>query len=171
MTPETWRTAVGFPDYEVSSRGRVRGIDRRVPWRGTLRLIEGKVLKTRLKDGYAHLGLRTDRAVTRQVRIHRLVAATFIGPCPEEMEVLHINGVRDDNRVENLRYGTRAENVDDTIRHGHHPWVGHSHCRNGHEYTPENTRVVPGNKDRPKRRCLTCYSATHARYRAKQRAA
>ncbi len=168
---EEWRTAAGFPDYEVSDRGRVRSIDRYVRGgRGGWRFVEGVNRKAHIKDGYVYLGLRLNNSSTRQVRIHRLVAATFIGPCPAGMEVLHINGVRDDNRPENLRYGTRAENVDDTIRHGHHPWVGHPACRNGHEYTPENTRVVPGTRDRPKRRCLTCYAAVQARYQVKKKA-
>lgn len=171
MTPsEEWRPAAGFPDYEVSSHGRVRGIDRRVPWRGTLRLIEGRVLKTRLKDGYVHVGLRVNHSATSNIRIHRLVAATFIGPCPEGMEVLHINGVRDDNRIENLRYGTRQENVMDTIRHGRHPWAGRSHCRNGHEYTPENT-WARFDGPRPKRRCRTCAHAADKRSRMRRRAA
>lgn len=118
-----------------------------------------------------HIHLRHNHATSVTTSVHRLVALAFIGPCPEGMEVLHINGEPDDNRLENLRYGTRAENVADTIRHGRHPWAGRSACPNGHDYTPENTAIVPGNKSRPKRRCRTCRANTVRRYNAKKRAA
>jgi hypothetical protein len=50
--------------------------------------------------------------------VHRLLLETFVGPCPEKHEALHINGNRLDNRLENLRWGTRKENVADAIKHG-----------------------------------------------------
>lgn len=47
----------------------------------------------------------------KQLRVHRIVAETFI-PNPEnKLEVDHINRIRNDNRVENLRWVTRLENV------------------------------------------------------------
>jgi hypothetical protein len=42
----------------------------------------------------------------------------FIGPPPVGMEVLHRNGDAKDNRLENLRYGTRTENIIDVYRQG-----------------------------------------------------
>lgn len=42
--------------------------------------------------------------------VHRLVLETFIGPCPPTLECDHINRVRHDNRVENLRWVTSKEN-------------------------------------------------------------
>lgn len=42
--------------------------------------------------------------------IHQIVLEAFCGPCPDGMEVLHGNGIRTDNRLSNLRYGTRSEN-------------------------------------------------------------
>lgn len=53
------------------------------------------------------------------VDVHRLVCRAFRGPPPsEEHEVRHLDGSRDNNRVENLRWGTRAENVQDSLQHG-----------------------------------------------------
>ena len=49
---------------------------------------------------------------------HRLLLHAFVGKCPDGCEVLHINGNRLDNRLENLRWGTRKENVSDAIKHG-----------------------------------------------------
>ena len=50
--------------------------------------------------------------------VHRLVAEAFHGKCPEGFEVCHANHVRDDNRPENLRYGTHSENVCESQRDG-----------------------------------------------------
>lgn len=41
---------------------------------------------------------------------HRVIAEALIGPCPNGYEVDHINNDRKDNRLENLRYLTKAEN-------------------------------------------------------------
>ncbi|MFW6015287.1 MAG: HNH endonuclease [bacterium] len=43
---------------------------------------------------------------------------TFVGNCPDGKEVRHLNGIPDDNRLKNLKYGTRKENVQDSIKHG-----------------------------------------------------
>jgi len=50
--------------------------------------------------------------------VHRLVLETFVGPRPHGMEARHLDGDRTNNRVENLRWGTRKENVADAIKHG-----------------------------------------------------
>ena len=41
---------------------------------------------------------------------HRFIAEAFLGPCPEGYEVNHKNGIRDDNRIENLEYLTKSQN-------------------------------------------------------------
>jgi hypothetical protein len=50
--------------------------------------------------------------------VHQLIIQTFIGECPRGMEVLHKNGNPKDNRLENLRYGTRTENILDVYWQG-----------------------------------------------------
>jgi hypothetical protein len=42
----------------------------------------------------------------------------FVGPCPEGQQCAHFNGIRDDNRLPNLRWATRSENYEDQRRHG-----------------------------------------------------
>lgn len=50
--------------------------------------------------------------------VHQLVMQTFIGPTPDGSEVLHKNGDPTDNRLANLRYGTRTDNILDVYRQG-----------------------------------------------------
>jgi hypothetical protein len=67
--------------------------------------------------GYEVVSFSTNNK-TKTYYKHRLMLHAFIGPCPDNCEALHINGNRLDNRLENLRWGTRKENVADAIRHG-----------------------------------------------------
>jgi hypothetical protein len=56
----------------------------------------------------------------RNFYVHELVLLVFVGPRPSEKhEALHGNATRDDNRLENLRWGTTKENADDREKHGH----------------------------------------------------
>ena len=59
-------------------------------------------------DGYCFVVLALAGKNYKQF-VHRLVAEAFIGPRPDDHTVDHINRVRDDNRVENLRYATASE--------------------------------------------------------------
>jgi len=51
-------------------------------------------------------------------KVHRLILETYIGPCPEGMEACHNNGIRSDNRLENLRWDTKSNNQRDSVVHG-----------------------------------------------------
>lgn len=56
----------------------------------------------------------------RSVAVHRLVAAAFHGPCPEGYQCRHLDGDPLNNRPDNLRWGTPAENYADRAKHGRH---------------------------------------------------
>ena len=108
--------------------------------------------------------------------LHRLVALAFIGPQPSpKHEVCHNDGNPLNNVPGNLRWGTRSENLYDTVRHGVNFWASQTHCAQGHEFTPENTRIGrrPGGKFQ--RLCITCRRETvrksDARRRSKNRGA
>lgn len=111
---EEWRrlTVNGVP-VDVSNLGRVRSVDTvRIQvnrWGGTtVRHLQGKLLALcKTRGGYLMVGC--GRRNIR--RVNRLVAEAFI-PNPENKpHVNHINGVRQDNRAENLEWCTPAENL------------------------------------------------------------
>jgi hypothetical protein len=110
---EIWKDIPGHEGrYQVSDEGRVRSIDRpvRVVCQGidTVRIAKGKVLRPG-RNGSGHVTVALGKGNSRQV--HQLVLAAFVGPCPAGCEVLHLNHWRADNRLANLKYGTRSENM------------------------------------------------------------
>ncbi len=98
-TQEEWRQVVGFPQYEVSSLGRVRRGER-------IRKLHTSKAFT---SGYPSVTLCTSGKL-RTFKVHRLVAAAFIGPALG-LEVNHKNFDKADNRPANLEYVTRLENA------------------------------------------------------------
>lgn len=116
---EEWRPVPSAPDYEVSNLGRVRGRDGRQVWAGPrvgFRTVPEKLLRPGIaSNGYPTVMLGR-KIGTRTV--HSLIAETFIGPCPIGQEVRHKDGDRCNSRLENLIYGTRADNMQDAISHG-----------------------------------------------------
>lgn len=113
---EVWAVCAVDANYEVSSAGRVRSILRfreiRDP-RGFsyMRRYGGGILRpTLLATGYFQIQLSKD-AGKKGAFVHRLVAMAFI-PNPEgKLHVNHINGVKQDNRIENLEWATSGENT------------------------------------------------------------
>jgi hypothetical protein len=122
---ETWKPVVGYEDlYEVSDLGRVRSLDRVIEkqsrWPGVrvTCALQTCVLKaTNDTKGYPQVTLSKD-GVVAYFRVHQLVLRHFVGEPPEHQEARHMNGVRSDNRLNNLCYGTRKENHADKNRHG-----------------------------------------------------
>lgn len=110
----------GFPDYTITKGGRVWSTSRVTPHGHRHR---GKWLRPGvLRSGYRNIVLYIN-SQGYTCYIHRLVLETFVGPCPEGMEVCHNNGNRADNRLENLRWDTRQENIQDAIKHGTHNFL------------------------------------------------
>lgn len=110
---EEWRDIEGFDGYQVSNMGRVKSLDRIVQCGSSTRRIPGLILKIRKdKDGYDTVGFKKGKyGKSYLLKVHRLVAKAFI-PNPNNYECIdHINGVRDDNRVENLRWCTVKMNA------------------------------------------------------------
>ena len=121
---KNWKPVAGLEDrYEVSREGKVRNIRR---GKGSIFHQEIKWRKNRY--GYWWLNLKGEGGYENRT-VHRIVALSFLGPCPEGMEVNHIDGDRGNPHLENLEYVTRAENIQHAFR---------------------NCRTKPGSKTRPR---------------------
>ena len=99
---EEWRDVVNYEGlYQVSNFGRVKSFHRK-----KVRLLD---LETDL-NGYIRCGLYKN-GKTRHAFVHVLVAQAFIQNPENKSDVNHINGIKADNRVENLEWTTRSENI------------------------------------------------------------
>lgn len=112
---EIWKDVVGWEGiYKVSNLGRVRSLNRHV--KGKMRNgkdIKGRILIQRYdKDGYLTVHLRDANTERNKLcKVHRIVAEAFIPKIEGKDSIDHINSIRDDNRVENLRWCTNKENI------------------------------------------------------------
>lgn len=106
---EEWRDIAGYEGiYAVSNMGRVKRLSN-APTGGYKagRIYEPKLMP----NGYMLSRLSKD-GVNKSHMTHRLVATAFIGQPPSpDSEVNHKNGVKNDNRVVNLEWVTRLENI------------------------------------------------------------
>jgi len=119
---EKWRD---IPDYEgyyqVSSRGRIKSVDRVV----SLRHKHNRIVKGRIIPQSHHNSLIPYFQVTlhkqgkQETRlVHQIVALVWLGAVPANCEVRHGPNGYTDNSISNLSYGTRSENEKDKERDG-----------------------------------------------------
>lgn len=99
---EIWKDIPGQEwKYQVSTIGRARSLDRRM----INRSVKWRMLKTCDRPyPMVSIGKRNRK------NIHRLVAITFLDPVLWKNDVNHINGIKTDNRVENLEWCNMSEN-------------------------------------------------------------
>ncbi len=119
MPPEIWRPVADAYGYEVSNLGRVRSWRRKGSRAGSALAPEPKLMKTTPGAwGYPLVNIARGGDKQKPVAVHILVLTAFTGPCPGGMECLHEDGNRMNCNLANLYWGTRAENMQDSIRHG-----------------------------------------------------
>ena len=120
MTTETWKKVPGYEDkYEVSTLGNVRSLDREVLCSGKIKgtywsTKKGRQLRPGRNTPSGHVTVALGKGNSRCV--HALVLLAFVGPPKKDQECRHLNGIANDNRLENLAWGTRSENLHDKVR-------------------------------------------------------
>lgn len=78
-----------------------------------------KILKPAIStDGYLKTVLLTDSKEYQTIAVHRWVAEAYFGPKLSWQEVNHINGIKADNRKENLEYCSRSQNMKHAFDNG-----------------------------------------------------
>lgn len=114
---EIWKPVVGYEGlYEISSMGRVNSLGRWGKGRnGSMKYHKGGLLNVCYDNNGYKCVVLSKEGKPKKCRIHRLIAEAFI-PNPENKPCIdHINTIRDDNRIENLRWCTQKENLNNPI--------------------------------------------------------
>ena len=118
---EIWKDIPHYEGlYQVSNLGRVKKLSQeRENWKGGKWITPEHIMLVRLnKDGYSHLSLTTKNGKRKDEKVHRLVAMAFI-PNPDNLpEVNHKNCIRNDNRVENLEWVSRKQQMEHRSKSG-----------------------------------------------------
>jgi len=130
---EEWRSILNFPNYEVSSLGRVK----------SLKFGKERFIKHSLVNHYPHVMFSVKGTMTPHY-IHRLVAEAFIPKVEGKHHIDHKNRIKTDNRVENLQWCTPSENQLNTPdRKNQTGYRNINKCRNGFDlHIRRDNRVV-----------------------------
>lgn len=112
-----WLDIPGYEGlYQASDKGQIRSLDRNIirtnRWGNpSVFSLKGRLVRPWTnKKGYVYICLGAGK--TNKKELHYWIATTFIGPRPfATAEVNHKNGIKNDNRISNLEWVTRQQNV------------------------------------------------------------
>lgn len=120
-----YRIVSGFSQYRIGDDGSLW----RFSWDRNEHGRWKQIKPTPMKGhGYLRVYLGNNGKRQRTVFVHVLVLEAFVGPCPKGKETCHWDDDPSNNRLGNIRWGTRLENAADRIRRGRVP-MGSNHAR------------------------------------------
>lgn len=155
---EVWRPIPEWEGrYEASNTGHIRSVDHtHVNLLGQVQRFRGRRMARQLSPGRKYWTVRLGRGrdYTRTYSVHKLVALTFLGPRPAELEVCHDDGDHLNCFAYNLRYDTRASNMADLKRHGRNWNLNLQECQRGHPL--EGPNLANYASMRRQRYCSAC---------------
>ena len=106
---EEWKAIEDFPNYEISTKGNIRTKEY-IDARNHIR--QSKLLNKQVNNiGYEYVILSNEIVKHKTLTVHRLMAKTFLDDYSDTLNVNHINGIKTDNRIENLEMVTHSENI------------------------------------------------------------
>mgnify|MGYP003404826262 FL=1 len=113
LKSEIWESVIGFEGiYEVSNLGRVKSVNR-ILYKSDdkIQKRKEKFMKAKLKgNGYFQFCL-SKNGIKKYISTHRLISLAFIPNPKNKTQVNHKNGIKTDNRIENLEWVTHSENA------------------------------------------------------------
>lgn len=103
---EIWKEIPGYEGkYMASNMGNIKSLSRIVKFGSGYQKIKEKIRKPQIKNGYNYIGTGK-----KNIYVHRIVWESINGKIPEKMQINHKNGIKTDNRIENLEVVTSKQN-------------------------------------------------------------
>jgi hypothetical protein len=140
MMEEIWRMYLEGV-YEVSTKGRVRSVDRPVLFHGQYSIRRGKDMAITRNSKGAMTVVICNNGSRKTTAVHRMVAEIFLDNPENKLQVNHIDGDRSNNSIENLEWNTPGENQDHAYQ------TGLKRCGEVHPNAKLTAREIPQIRD------------------------